>query len=277
MPAAAAPAPAGLAEAKSPGLGARDGLGAAFELKYQLDPDDAARVEAWAHQHLHPDRHGDRGRYRITSVYCDTPGLDVFHRNPGFKRNKYRVRRYDAAARIFVERKTKRGDRVTKRRTDIDPAELAHLLADAPPEAWPAGWFATRVRSRNLRPTCCVSYRRTAFFGMAGDMPVRMTIDRDMVGVPATDWQVPHIQEGHALLPDAVLVELKFHLHMPPLFQDLLSLLPGQLARASKYRRCISLCGIWDGQPPAGAPAGGAAPVEGVPQAGTDVLPRGIA
>src|SRR5690349_17795006 len=88
------------AEMKSPGLAAADGLGAAFELKFQLTPDDAARVEAWAHQHLTPDRHGDAGRYRITSVYCDTPALDVFHRSPGFRRSKFRLRRYDLSPRV---------------------------------------------------------------------------------------------------------------------------------------------------------------------------------
>lgn len=236
---------ASLATAVSPGLGAAEGLGAAFELKYQLNPDDAIRIESWARQHLQPDRHGDNGRYRITSVYCDTPGLDVFHRNVGYKRNKYRVRRYDASHRIFLEQKTKRGDRVTKRRIDVAPDELALITSDQAPAEWAAGWFAGRIRQRRLRPTCCVTYRRTAFFGLAGDMPVRLTLDREMVGIPATDWQVPVIEDGHALLPDGVLLELKFHLHMPPLFQDLLALLPGQLARASKYRRCVSMCGLW--------------------------------
>lgn len=254
----------------SPGLAAAEGLGAAFELKYQLDPDEAGRIEAWARQHLHPDRNGDGGKYRITSVYCDTPTLDVFHRSPGFRRSKLRLRRYDDAPRIFLEKKSKRGDRVTKMRTDVDPGELARLpdlmapttapamsiasmaIADQADD-WAGAWFGQRARRRGLRPTCCVSYRRTAFFGMAGDMPVRLTIDRDMVGTAAGDWSVPRIEDGHALLPGGLLLELKFHLHLPPLFRDLLGLLPGQLARASKYRRCVELCGISDGRPPAGA------------------------
>lgn len=235
-------------EVKSPGLATADGLGAAFELKFQLDPDQAKVVEAWAGRHLVPDRHGDNGRYRVTSVYCDTPGLDVFHRSGGFRRTKFRIRRYDDAARVFLERKRKRGDRVSKRRTDVHPEELG-VLADgsAPADGWTGSWFADRVRRRNLRPTACVTYRRAAFFGWAGDAPVRLTMDRELVGVPATDWRVPHVRGGEHLLPDAVLMELKFHLHMPTMFQDLLSLLPSQLARASKYRRCVQLCGIWDG------------------------------
>lgn len=236
-------------QGQSPGLGAAAGLGAAFELKYVLSPDDAARIEAWARGHLLPDRNGDNGRYRITSIYCDTPGLDVFHRSPGFRRTKFRVRRYNASERIFLERKRKRGDNVRKTRTEIDPTELTVLETPTTEidREWSGAWFANRIRQRSLRPTCCVTYQRTAFFGLAGDMPVRLTFDRDLAGIEATGWQVPHLrsEDGHQLLPDGVLMEMKFHVHMPSLFQELLSLLPGQNARASKYRRCIQLCGIW--------------------------------
>ena len=45
--------------------------------------------------------------------------------------------------------------------------------------------------------------------GMDGGMPVRMTLDRDLVGIPASEWQVPHITSGHTLLPGAVLLELE--------------------------------------------------------------------
>jgi hypothetical protein len=246
------------AEIKSPGLGAADGLGAAFELKFQLNLDEAARIEAWAHQRLTPDAHGDRGRYQITSVYCDTPALDVFHRSPGYRRSKFRLRRYGVSHRAFLERKTKRGDRVKKRRSEISAEELALLANPAapPPTGWVGDWFHQRIHDRKLRPTCCVSYHRTAFFGMAGHTPMRLTLDRNVIGNTNDDWSIPHVKDGHALLPGQALLELKFHLHLPGLFHELLALLPGQLARASKYRRCIELCGLWVG------PAGGSPVVQ---------------
>src|SRR5438552_3351346 len=109
----------GLREAiESPGLGAGPALGPAFELKFQLTPAEAHAVKAWARQHLTPDPHGQDGTYRITSVYCDTPRIDVFHRTPGFRRSKFRVRRYDAAERVFLERKSKKKGRVKKRRVE---------------------------------------------------------------------------------------------------------------------------------------------------------------
>src|SRR4051794_23134406 len=142
-------------ELKSPGLGVADGLGAAFELKFQLELQEANRIEAWARQHLTPDPHGDGGRYRITSVYCDTPNFDVFQRTPGYRRTKFRFRRYDGSPRAFLERKTKRGDRVRKRRSEIAAEELALLSSvDAPPPAgWVGDWFHQRVRDRQLQPT----------------------------------------------------------------------------------------------------------------------------
>jgi len=244
-------------EVLSPGLGVANGLGAAFELKFQLELQEANRIEAWARQHLTPDPHGDGGRYRITSVYCDTPNFDVFQRTPGFRRTKFRFRRYDNSPNAFLERKTKRGDRVRKRRAEIAAEELALLSrADAPPPAgWVGDWFHQRVRDRRLQPTCCVTYERAAFFGVGGSTPIRLTIDRDVLGVANSDWQIPRLSSGHDLLPGQVVLELKFHLQLPDLFRELLALLPGQLSRASKYRRCVELCGLWTPPPVDESPA----------------------
>jgi hypothetical protein len=228
----------------SPGLAAAHGLGDAFELKFKLTPQHAADLEAWARSHLTPDSHGDNGCYRITSVYCDTPHLDVFHRSPRFRRSKFRLRRYDGSSRIFLERKTKRGDRVRKLRCEIEDHHLPWLNGAVAPADWAGVWFMQRIRQRKLQPTACVSYRRTAFFGMDGGVPVRMTLDRDLVGIPASQWQVPHITSGHKLLPDAVLLELKFHVTLPPIFRELLQRLPNEPARASKYRRSVELSGL---------------------------------
>ena len=71
-----------------------DGAGQAFELKFLLPADRAGFVESWARRWLRPDPHGLGGAYRILSLYCDTPGLDVYHRAPGYRRRKYRLRRY---------------------------------------------------------------------------------------------------------------------------------------------------------------------------------------
>src|SRR5437660_111 len=126
---------------QSPGLGAGPSLGPAFELKFQLTTVEAQVIEAWARQNLLPDPHGQHGSYRITSIYCDTPGLDVFHRSPGFKRRKYRLRRYGDSPYVFLERKSRRGDRVKKKRAAIPEEELALLSAMTSPPEWAGAWF----------------------------------------------------------------------------------------------------------------------------------------
>jgi len=227
----------------SPGLAARD-LGPAYELKFHLTAPEAEEVIAWARQHLTPDPNGQDGAYRVTTLYCDTPHLDVFHRSPGFRRRKYRLRRYGESERVYLERKCRQGDRVRKRRVEVLPQELPWLAASTPMLNWVGDWFHRGTRLRSLRPTCGVGYWRTAFFGQTSSTPVRLTIDRELVGVPLRDWSVPFLCEGPELLPGDVLLELKYHVHMPGLFHELLPRLPLQQARVSKYRRCVQVGGL---------------------------------
>src|SRR5207302_7532649 len=114
---------------ESPSLAVRGG-GAAYELKFLLDETRAQEVEAWARLRLALDPHGDPalgGAYRTTSLYFDTPELDVYHRSPSYRRRKFRVRRYGSAPLAFLERKAKWGDRVAKRRTSVPEEEWPRL------------------------------------------------------------------------------------------------------------------------------------------------------
>ena len=239
--------------ATSPGLRAAAKAGPAFELKFELKQDDVLRMTAWARRHLHPDPHGEEGCYRVTSVYCDTPELDVFHRSTGYRGSKLRLRRYDSAPFVFLERKVKRGDQVRKRRVEIAQGDLGQLAAYAaggtPPGDWPAGWFLERALKKAVSPTCRVGYRRTAFYGTSGGQTLRLTLDENLVGVPARGWEADPLREGVELLPGGALLELKFHDAMPALFRTLLPGLPMKTARVSKYRRCVALCGLAQERP----------------------------
>lgn len=117
---------------ESPSLqrGVSSAAGAAFEVKFLLDEALAAAVEDWARRRLVIDPHGDPARggaYRTTSLYCDTPELDVYRRTPGYKRRKFRLRRYGEANWVYFERKSKSGDRVSKRRTIADECDITRL------------------------------------------------------------------------------------------------------------------------------------------------------
>jgi hypothetical protein len=223
-----------VAAAASPSLISEPGGGEAYEIKFRLTTEEAHWAESWARRHLLPDPHGDNGQYRTTSLYLDTPFLDIYHKTPGYRRSKYRLRRYGCAEWIHLERKIRRGDRVRKRRDTIPLAEVTRLLE---PEF--GSWFGERVRQHLFRPVCWINYVRTAFHSTALNDPLRLTLDRHVLGLPATSWTVPPRVEGCALMPNEAILELKYRNNLPVLFHELLAALPSRLAGVSKYGRCV--------------------------------------
>jgi hypothetical protein len=218
----------------------------AFELKFQLLEEQARSVVAWAKQHLNLDPYGvpelDHA-YRVHGLYFDTPALDVFHRSPGYKRKKYRLRRYGSAGLVFLEQKRKSAGRVAKRRVQVDEAELGRLRETPIELAWDGAWFHRRLSVRKLQPSCLISYERQAYFGQNGEGPLRLTLDRRIRSQLADRWAVEEAVDGLPMLTDQVLLELKFRRHLPALFKALMqdfSLTPGPL---SKYRLAIQALG----------------------------------
>lgn len=182
----------------------------AFELKFLISEELARQVESWAVEHMQRDAFADErngGSYQTTTLYLDTPHYDVFHRSPRFRRRKYRLRRYGVEENIFLERKSRRGDRVKKRRSDIHLQHLDLLAASSVHEGWCGQWFQEPVLADALRPVCRLTYQRTAFVKLLPDGPVRLTLDHDIRGVPTSDWnltpvdavqQADHAGNGHA-------------------------------------------------------------------------------
>lgn len=245
----------------SPSLASGDEAGQAYELKYRVSLEQAHWFESWAREHLTPDAYGDSGRYRVTSLYFDTPSLDVFHRLKGYRRSKYRIRRYGEAPSVFLERKSKRGGTIRKTRSLISADEIVRLAsADPVPQDWDAAWFVRKLANRRLRPVCQVAYARTAFFGMAENSLVRLTIDRDVVGRPHGAWELPPLEDGRQLIPDGALLEIKFQVRMPALLQALQPRLPSPPDKVSKYRQCVNACGLKAETPDSPDPMPDAAP-----------------
>lgn len=232
--------------ALSPSL--RKGAGPAFELKYVLTLDEASRAEEWARSFLSPDPHGQEGAYSTLSLYCDTPTRDVFHRERGYRRSKYRVRRYEAGDFLHLERKTRRGDRVSKKRSVLGLDNL-RLVIDADPEPeWEWGWFLKQVRFRNLSPAARLGYARTAFVGHCPEGPMRLTIDRDLRGEMSSGWDVGPLRDPKPLLQGKAVLELKYAEVMPAPFRKLMEKLPpNRPGGASKYRLCMRAWGLVDG------------------------------
>jgi hypothetical protein len=229
-------------DALSPSLLPREQTrGDAYELKFLLDPAAADRVLARVAGFMRTDPHGDPalgGGYRTTTLYLDTPNLDVFHRTPSFKRRKYRVRRYGLTSWVYLERKTKIGERVRKRRAALPEVDLPRMAAADSPEDWPGHWFHHRARFKGLGPAARVWYTRSAWVGQCAEGPLRLTIDRDIAGVPASEWRLAPAEAGKLLLPGQVILELKFQGALPRPFKDLVFDFTLSPAAVSKYRLC---------------------------------------
>jgi hypothetical protein len=221
-----------------------------FELKFLVTEAVAAQVAEWAARHLAADPHAGGSRedgYRVTSLYLDTPGLDVYHGRGSFGRAKYRLRRYDAQPSLFLERKCKVKGRVRKRRTRVESRELALLDATEYPRAWPGRWFGRRVSARGLLPTCHITYERVARVGSSLNGPIRLTVDRDFLCRRASAFDLPHLSDGHVLFAGQGVVELKYRAAMPALFKALVRDLGLSPAPASKYRAGVEGCVIGPG------------------------------
>jgi len=218
----------------------------AFELKFQVHLEQAREIAAWAANYLHLDPHADptRGnRYLVHGLYFDTPALDVFHRTPGYKKRKFRLRRYGDNEAIFLEQKRKSEGKVAKRRVQILQEEIDRLRTIPNGNDWAGLWFHRRIVRRALEPSCLISYERQAFFGHNTEGPLRLTLDRNVRSRPAQEWNVVPVIDGPLMLPDQVLLELKYRRQMPALFKALMQdfgLNPGPL---SKYRLAVQSSG----------------------------------
>jgi len=116
-------------------LRAGRGSPSAYEWKFLVDEPLAVRIEEALRNTLRPDPHADEhlaGAYSVTTIYFDTPNQDVLRGLGRHKLRKYRVRRYGDATEYFLERKTKYGTQVRKRRDAVAEDRLATAMgADA--------------------------------------------------------------------------------------------------------------------------------------------------
>ena len=233
----------------SPGLYRGETETPAFEVKFLLTKAEALEVEVRLRGRLAPDPHADPalgGAYHVTSVYFDTPAFDIYRRSDGFRRRKYRVRRYGSAPTAFLERKAKKQQVLRKRRTPVTLDQLSLLTSDGPAE-WDGAWFARQLGKRGLRPICRVSYERVALIGANPDGPMRVTFDRAALGAPAIGHDPELVTNGPRLLSDEVIAEFKFLGAMPAVFKDVVEGLRLAPRAVSKYRRCVQTIGLAGG------------------------------
>lgn len=231
---------------QSPALAANtQGSADAYEMKCLLDEATANALEQLLSPQLQIDQFcatAPEGQYRIITLATDTQDFSVFRRSPGFGQRKFRVRRYGSESWGYLERKTRRGNRVRKMRSRIDLSELSKLtepgIEDS--DSWEGDWFRTAVAQRMLLPACLMSYERRAWFGNSENGPVRLTFDRNLMAGLTTNWTTEASGLSVPVTNGMVICEFKFSDSMPVLFKSAIQqfgLTPGGF---SKYRNCLA-------------------------------------
>jgi hypothetical protein len=214
----------------------------AYELKFLVAAPAAQQIQQWAADHMQPDANSDprqAGAYQTTTLYLDTQGRDVLHRSAGYQFRKYRLRRYGNESSVYLERKTRRGDRVKKRRTQVPLAELAALAENHAADDWPGHWFRQRIAGELLMPACRVTYDRTAFVLASAEGPLRLTLDRRIRGQATDVWDLTPLDGVPSILPDQVVCEFKFRGALPGLFKQAIGAFQLDAGGVSKYRRIM--------------------------------------
>lgn len=230
--------------ALSPSLRTLQNRHSAFEMKCLVGQDVATAIETAISAYMAPDPHHDaKGGYTLSTIYFDSPELDVFRRRGRFKLLKFRARRYGDGDEVFLERKLKKGQLVRKRRVSAGLVSMQDGVEPTTPAS--VRNYRCLVERFRMAPVCVLRYRRTAYFGTCSDGPLRLTFDRRVVGRLASEWSFEgEGEEIDVMGDDQVVCELKYQDRLPAPFKALLHefrLLPQGV---SKYRRCMERFGI---------------------------------
>ncbi len=176
--------------------------------------------------------------YLTTTLYFDTADHAVYRRRGSYRRAKHRIRRYGASDFVFLERKLRTAELLSKRRTIVRYDDLPLLTAESPDAGWEGRWFHERLLLRRLGVVCQVAYRRTARVGMTDYGPIRLTIDEDLRGL-AVDRPEFNSTGPTTALARLTVVEMKFRAVMPAVFKRIIEEFAMRPEKISKYRLAI--------------------------------------
>ena len=210
----------------------------ASEIKFVVDAVVGDQIRERARQLLSPDPWASgpaADEYTTTTIYFDTPDFAVYNRRGSYRRAKYRVRRYGDGRLVFLERKLRTSEMLTKRRSNVRIEDLPLLLKEAPASEWAGAWFQKRITRRELGAVCQVKYQRMARVGMTESGPIRLTVDEGLEGCPI---ETPDFVPADQMKPisDVTIVEMKFTGAMPALFKGVIEEFTIDACRVSKYR-----------------------------------------
>lgn len=195
-------------------------LASRYECKYLIDSEAAQVLRGTIQKFMRPDRFAANRpgyRYTISSLYFDSPTLDLFRGTceGRLTRYKLRVRTYtdDPASKLFFEIKKRWNQVVLKTRVGVDRALAASILEDGNPVGVvPTSLAEFRMRMNELaaEPVLKVRYDREAYEARTNE-PVRVTFDHNIqyavtrspeCSVDGGVWESAPL--------DGIVVEIKF-------------------------------------------------------------------
>lgn len=164
-------------------------LASRYECKYLIDSEAAQVLRGTIQKFMRPDRFAvDRPgyRYTISSLYFDSPTLDLFRGTceGRLTRYKLRVRTYtdEPASKLFFEIKKRWNQVVLKTRVGVDRALATSILEHGNPVGdVPTSLAEFRMRMTELaaEPALKVRYDREAYEARTSE-PVRVTFDHNI-------------------------------------------------------------------------------------------------
>ena len=214
------------------------------EWKIALDPGDLFVLRQRLRAVMQPDAHAVDGRYRIRSLYFDTPEdralrekLDGVNR-----REKFRIRYYNGGTGfIQLEKKCKRGGLGWKEQTQLTERQTRDIAAGRFHAVDPGGdallgELCRKARTERLRAKTIVDYTREPFVYGPGN--VRVTLDENIrTGLSCVDFLDADCVTVPA--PDArPLMEVKWDAFLPAIIRDAVQLPGRQVGAFSKYAAC---------------------------------------
>ncbi len=230
-----------------------------YEMKYRIPRHLVAPIREAVKGVCELDPAARTGRYRISSLYLDTPSRRLYFetRNRVPHRFKLRVRRYDHGP-AFLEVKHRQKDVVRKTRLGLPfeawPAALHDLRAvdklDLPPgERRKLEDFVGRCLRLQAEPVAVVRYEREAWVTTIEDYG-RVTFDFRLNAAPPVGWTLP-IDDNqaawrpcddptrYALNESGVVLELKCTTAVPYWMTDLVRRFDLRRAGFSKYASAL--------------------------------------
>ncbi|HEX5069768.1 MAG TPA: VTC domain-containing protein [Vicinamibacterales bacterium] len=214
----------------------------AREIKFKTHIDRWPEIVRWSRANLSPDGHGageHADEYQTCSLYFETPTFHVYRRAGSYGKSKFRIRRYNAAEIMFLERKFRTERMLVKRRTIVPVEDLRRMDTGAAADpAWPGYWFQRRIQLRQLRPLIQLSYDRVARIGDSPTGPVRMTVDRNLNVLPMPD-RAFLTGAGMPILQGDCIIEVKYRVQLPAIFKALAATFDLQAQKISKFRSAL--------------------------------------